>query len=256
VYKQGASQTNVLQVSDQNTPARPDTIAGNYSANQSGVSTTDSYSGLGTTTDNRNSTATSTDGLTVTNANSSFLYEDGTYAGGAYSLSSFSFTDTEVSTQTSLYTLVVTATESGPLGGNEVSAGSVLFNGTGTFTRGSTVTTNSVQTSTETFNLYEGGSYAGSFNLSSYNLSDQLQGGTSSTTAGTVSESYTGTNQSDGYTGSRLDTFSVQSSSAQSVTLSQRGQYTSGTFNLSSVVYQGSFTQGYTYTDTSARGEL
>jgi hypothetical protein len=255
VYNAGSVATNTQQFTDQCTLSAGSTATTSAGAAQTGSCQTDSYNTSGTATISRSVTQTSSASVSLSGNFTTQVHEEGTWAQGSYSLSCFVWSDQEATSLAAAQTNTLAESQSGPFAGLDSSMQSSVYNGSGTYTLASTTTTTSSQNNQETFSVSEVGRFsAGSFNLSSFALSDQVQTTLSDSSTFTLLETYSGSNNGAGYAGNRSDNDSQQDYNTQNLSLSQQGGYASGTFSLTSVLFTASgatsFSKNQSHLDT------
>ncbi len=190
-----------------------------------------------TNSDNETYTAqdTATGGGTVTETSLSteVIYQAGCYANDSYNLSSFSLQEQGADTVTSTAVGSAASAESGSTSGAEMFAPQEWYGGSGTFSDNSGANATSQGTVSESFSLTEQGTFAsGSYGLSCYAFGQQQQSSDSVSESGSWTGSFQGVNQNQSYSGTDGGNFSGSSTDSASASLTEQGSYGGGSFNL------------------------
>jgi hypothetical protein len=170
-------------------------------------------------------TVTGGDTQTDSSASTQVLYQSGGYANESYGLGSFALLEQSAQTHGSTQTNNASSAESGASTGEE-DFSLVWYQGSGNFSTGSGSNGTAQGTVSESFSLTEQGTFAsGSYGLSCYAYSQQQQSSDTASSSGSWTETFSGTNQGQGYSGGGTGSFSGSGTDSAAASLTEVGAY-------------------------------
>jgi hypothetical protein len=180
------------------------------------------------------------DNTTEQSQSNGSLYEAGSFSNDSYSLSSYSLSQGGGDTLTSSSSDTFTSSSGGSDSGTESIDGATVYDGSGTFTETGSGNDNSGMTQTDGWSLSEQGTMAaGSMSLSSYVFSETESDSASSADNSNWSETLSGTNEGQSFSGSDSGGESDSQGTSDSGSLLEQGSASNGSLTLSLVSYSG-----------------
>jgi hypothetical protein len=254
VFSSTATDSITTQASDTMSANDNSSDTGSHWGVQTGADAGDSGSGQDSFSDSSLGTASGSDSQTESSVQTEVVYEAGSYSGSSFSLSSYSLLEQGSDTITISHNRADSRSDSGSNSSAAVLVdGATEYLGSGSFSNSDSSAETFAETLTSAFTLSEQGTFAnGNFNLSSYVFSEEQTFSESVSKTDSATESFSGTNQGAGYSGSGSDNSSEQGVRSSCGSLTEEGVYANGSFALGTVTYEASGSESVSASDSGS----